>query len=92
MKAGWPARPAAARGDTMQAMNIHTRYVLAAAVVAGLSACSNKILYDSAQATQQQECQKLQDPNDRARCLQSNAMSYERYRTEAEAAKKPPSR
>lgn len=52
-----------------------------------LAACSSKELYQTGQGWQKQECQKLQDTAERQRCEKSAALSYERYKAEAEAAK-----
>ena len=64
-------------------------------IVAGtavlLASCSAQELYATGQGWQQQECRKLQDLAERQRCEKSTAMSYDKYRSEAEAAKKPKS-
>lgn len=52
-----------------------------------LAACSSQQLYNVGQGWQKQECQKLQDVAERQRCEKSTAMSFERYKAEAEAAK-----
>lgn len=55
-----------------------------------LAGCSSPQLYASGQGWQKQECQKMLDREQRTRCEQSAATSYERYRAESAAAKKPP--
>jgi hypothetical protein len=54
-----------------------------------LSGCSAQGLYQIGQGWQRQECQRLQAPDERARCEKSTATSYEGYRAEAGAASKP---
>lgn len=39
--------------------------------------------------TQKEECRKLQDMDQRARCLKEADRSYDRYKAEAEAARRP---
>ena len=65
--------------------------ILTAAAFGLLAACSSQQLYNAGQGWQQSECQKLQDAAERQRCDKSTAMSYDKYRAEAEAAKKPKS-
>jgi hypothetical protein len=66
------------------------RTVLALAVLCSLLAsCSSQDLYRVGQDWQKQECQKLRDLDERKRCEQSAAASYDRYKAEAEAAKAP---
>jgi hypothetical protein len=57
--------------------------------LSALAACSSQALYQTGQAWQKQECQKLQDRDERGRCEKSAATSFERYQAEAEAAKTP---
>lgn len=54
-----------------------------------VAGCSSQEMYRAGQGWQKQECQRLQDRDERRRCEQSAATSYERYRAESEAAKKP---
>ncbi len=58
--------------------------ILASALL--LAGCSMRVLYDSAQGWQRQECQKLQDRDERARCEKSTARSFEDYQAEAAKA------
>ncbi len=62
--------------------------LLLAAFGLALTACSSQQLYGAGQEWQKQECRKIPDIAERARCEKSAATSYERYRAEAEAAKK----
>jgi len=64
---------------------------IAAVAALLLAGCSAQQLYATGQGWQQSECQKLQDAAERQRCDKSTAMSYDKYRAEAEAAKKPKS-
>jgi hypothetical protein len=57
-----------------------------------LAACTTQDAYQAGQAWQKQQCAKLQDSAERTRCEQSAAVSWERYRAEAEAAKQPTSK
>ncbi len=70
---------------TSTAASIAAACLLAAA----LPACTSQELYQTGQGWQRQECQKLLDRDERARCEKSTALSYEKYRAEVEAAKRP---
>ena len=64
--------------------------LLALAALAGLAACSSQQLYSAGQAWQRTECHKLNDAQERNRCLASSATSYEQYQRAAQpAAPKP---
>ena len=63
--------------------------MLAAAAAVALAGCSSQQLYATGQGWQKQECQKILEREQRTRCEQSAATSYERYQAEAAAAKKP---
>jgi hypothetical protein len=65
------------------------RTLIAAAAALLLFGCSTQQLYNTTQAWQRQECMKMPDVQERQRCLDSNARSYEDYRRQAEAAKRP---
>jgi hypothetical protein len=58
----------------------------ALAVVNVLGACSSQQLYGAGQAWQRNECIKINDQQERSRCLASSAASYEQYQREARAA------
>jgi hypothetical protein len=62
---------------------------LGLALLAGLPACTTQDYYNMGQGWQQEQCLKLPPGDERLRCQKSNAKSYEKYQTEAEAAKKP---
>ena len=61
----------------------------AVAMVVSLFGCSSQQLYATGQGWQKQECQKILEREQRMRCEQSAATSYERYQADATAAKKP---
>jgi hypothetical protein len=63
--------------------------IIAAATFVLLAGCSSQQLYNVGQGWQKQECLKLPDIAERQRCEKSTALSYERYKAEAEAAKRP---
>ena len=67
----------------MKLLSLFTVFVLP------LAACSSQELYHVGQGWQKQECQKLADLAERQRCEKSAALSYDRYRAEADAAKNP---
>ena len=52
-----------------------------------LGACSTQQAYGATQQMQKNECQKLQDREERMRCEKQASLSYERYKAEAEKAK-----
>jgi hypothetical protein len=54
-----------------------------------LVACSTESLYLTAQQWQRQECLKLPDRDERARCEKSTARSFEDYKAEAAKKSKP---
>lgn len=54
-----------------------------------LAGCSSQQLYATGQGWQKQECQKILEREQRVRCEQSAATSFERYQAEAAAAQKP---
>jgi hypothetical protein len=63
--------------------------------VVTVSGCTTQDFYQTGQEWQRQQCMKLQDRDERQRCEKSTATSYERYREEAEAARRsapPPPR
>ena len=63
--------------------------MLTVAAAVALAGCSSQQLYATGQGWQKQECQKILEREQRTRCEQSAATSYERYQAEAVAAKKP---
>ena len=50
-------------------------------------ACTSQQLYGSGQAWQRQECNKINDSQQRAKCMESAAKSHDEYQKEAAAAK-----
>jgi hypothetical protein len=60
------------------------------ALAALLSACSTQTAYVSVMEMRKQECRKNPDLAERARCEQEADRSYDRYQTEADAARRKP--
>lgn len=58
------------------------------ALLAGLPACSTEQLYLTTQQWQKQECGRIQDHEQRMRCEKDASLSYERYKAEAEKARR----
>jgi hypothetical protein len=65
--------------------------VIAACAALGASllaaGCSSWQAYAAAQTWQRNECYKINDAQERSRCLSSASTSYEAYRRQAEAAR-----
>lgn len=57
------------------------------AVLVGATGCSSQQLYGGGQAWQKNECQRIQDSQERKRCMESAALSYDEYQKQAAAAK-----
>jgi len=73
-------------------MNTRPTPLAAAAALLALSAlagCSTQFAYNAAQQMQKNECQKLQDREERMRCEKNASMDYERYKAEADKKAKP---
>ena len=60
---------------------------IVATVVVASAGCSTRVAYDSAQNWQRLECQKIQDPSARNKCLADASTPYEDYKRQSEAAK-----
>jgi len=68
-----------------------SRTLMTALLAAACStACTTQEAYGTGQAWQKQQCLKLPDLSERQRCERSTAMSYEKYKAEAEALKSKP--
>ena len=61
--------------------------LVAIVALSSMQACSSQQVYGAGQAWQHRECNKIQDTQDRSRCMASSSASYEDYRRQAEAAK-----
>jgi len=59
------------------------------ALLSTLGACSSQQLYGVGQAWQRNECFKINDQQQRSRCLSSTSTSYEQYKRESGAASEP---
>jgi len=57
------------------------------AVLITATGCSSQQLYGGGQAWQRNECQRIQDSQERKRCMDSAALSYEEYQKQAAAAR-----
>jgi hypothetical protein len=55
---------------------------LIAALLLALAACSDRQLYQSAAGWRQNECQKILENAERARCLEAANKDYDSYRKE----------
>jgi hypothetical protein len=58
-------------------------------ILAGASGCTSQQFYAGGQAWQRNECQRIQDFQERKRCLESTALSYDEYQKQAASAKSP---
>lgn len=69
----------------------HPTPAAAAALLAllALGGCSTQMAYNATQQMQKNECQKLQDREERMRCEKNASMDYERYKSEADKKAKP---
>ncbi len=72
---------------------MHVSRCLTSALIAlaGMG-CSSQQLYAAGQAWQRQECNRLQETQERQRCMQSTATSFDEYRRQAEQARSGGSR
>jgi hypothetical protein len=61
--------------------------LFASATTAFLSGCSTAQVYGAGQAWQRVECSKINDAQERTRCMASTSTSYEDYMRQVEAAK-----
>jgi hypothetical protein len=63
------------------------RAVVVLLMLGALQACGSQQTYSAGVGWQKQACNRLNDPDERRRCMASSDMSYEQYKREAEAAK-----
>lgn len=68
----------------------HMPLLFALSALAGLMACSTQTAYLSAQGWQRQQCFRIDDAQQRQRCLNSASTSYEDYQRESEAIRSKP--
>jgi hypothetical protein len=61
--------------------------IVAIAVASSAAACSPQQFYGAGQTWQRNECNKINDTQERARCNASAAKSFDAYQREAEAAR-----
>lgn len=67
------------------------RYTLILACVAAAtltSACSSRQAYDSGQAWQRNECNRIADAQERQRCMNSASTSYDSYQRQRQDIQK----
>lgn len=68
--------------------NLRPIYVLLSLFVTScLSGCSSQQIYNSGQAWQRNECNKIIDGQERSRCLANSNTSYEDYKRQTQEAK-----
>lgn len=60
---------------------------LAVALATAATGCTTQQLYGAGQAWQRQECNKINDAQERSRCMSSSSSSYDEYKRDAEAAR-----
>jgi hypothetical protein len=65
--------------------NLHLPIALIAAPF--FSACSSQQFYGVGQTWQRNECYKINDAQERSRCMSSASTSYEDYKRQSDAAK-----
>ena len=70
-----------AKESNLRLTHLPTRLLLAASMVA-LAACSGRQIYQSATGWRQNECQKVLESGERARCLETANKDYDGYRRE----------
>lgn len=69
---------------------MRTLPLLLAAVAAAplFTACSSQQAYGTGQAWQRNECYRINDAQERSRCLSSASTSFDEYKRQSEAARK----
>jgi hypothetical protein len=65
------------------------RILILTLLLTGLSGCTTRMLYDTAQQTQLAECRKIADIDAQRRCIQRNSTSYDTYKAQTEPVAKP---
>jgi hypothetical protein len=69
----------------------HTaRRLSAVFAILAVTGCSQHVAYESGQAWQRQECNKLADFAERQRCIDKANASYDRYQRQTEELKTKP--
>lgn len=63
--------------------------VLAPIVPLLFAGCSTQQAYDMGQAWKRNECFRINDTQERNRCMASTSTSYEEYQRESKAARNP---
>ena len=63
-----------------------SKIILSCAVIAALCACSSRQIYNAGAGWRQNECQKILEGAERARCLESAGKDYDTYSRERDGA------
>jgi hypothetical protein len=63
------------------------RQSIVMAIALGAAACSPQQFYGAGQTWQRNECNKINDTQERARCNASASKSYDAYQREVDAAR-----
>jgi len=71
-------------------MHCLAKCVVVAVGTLHLMACSTQQAYGAAQAWQRNECFKINDAQERSRCLASTSTTYEDYKRQSDAIRKQP--
>ena len=72
--------------DFPMKLNLRT-FLLSVVLVSAPAGCSSQQVYGIGQAWQRNECYKIVDAQEHARCMASTSMSYDEYKRRIEAAK-----
>ncbi len=64
--------------------------VIALAWLSGMTACSARQGYASAQNWQRQQCSKIIDAQERLRCMRDTDTSYDQYKKDTDAIQQRP--
>lgn len=65
-------------------MNSRILAIVAAITMVTATGCTTQQLYNTGQAWQRNECNKIMDQQERTRCLSSTSTSYETYKKQSE--------
>ncbi len=70
-------------------MNSHILAIAVTAAVVTVTGCTAQQLYSTGQSWQRNECSKIMDQQERARCLSSTSTSYEVYQKQSGTGNEP---
>jgi len=74
--------------NEMTSHSIPTMGIAALLLITGTS-CTTQQLYNTGQAWQQNECNKIIDQQERSHCLSRTSTSYEAYKQQSRASSEP---